>query len=363
MNWPKYESILSGSERGLSAQCVRCGLHFLSLLHALGSRLFHWGFDLGIRRVHRAPVPVISIGNLTAGGTGKTPLVACVARRLGQHGCAPCLVSRGYKATSDGENDEKRVLAIQCPQVPHVQQADRVAAAAAAVDRFEARSIVLDDGFQHRRLGRDLDVVLIDCTRPWGFGYQLPRGLLREAVGGLKRADVVVLTRVDQVDASELAEIEERIKRIHPEAARVQIRFQPTRWRNVAGETRELGALTSQSAIAFSGLGHPENFWLTLRQLGISTAAQIAFPDHHHYSAADLNDLAVQAQNSGASVLLTTLKDLVKLDTTELAGIPVWALEIEVAFEQGEDRFNAALDQVIEQVRASQAPDLSRDPN
>src|SRR5262249_5942270 len=146
---------------------------------------------------HRAPVPVVSVGNLTVGGTGKTPCVEYVARFYRQLDRRAAILSRGY-GSAGGHNDEALLLEENLPDVPHLQGADRVALAAAAVEELESEVLILDDGFQHRRLVRDLDVVLVDASNPWGYGYLLPRGLLREPKSSLRRASVVLLTRCDQ---------------------------------------------------------------------------------------------------------------------------------------------------------------------
>jgi tetraacyldisaccharide 4'-kinase len=148
-------------------------------------------------RAHQVDVPVISIGNLTLGGTGKTPMVEFVCRWFLQRGKRPIILSRGYRAAG-GCNDEARLLQSNLPEVPHLQGKDRVALARHACEHFAPDVLVLDDGFQHRRLARDLDIVLIDCTEPFGYGRIFPRGLLREPIGSLRRAGLVVLSRADQ---------------------------------------------------------------------------------------------------------------------------------------------------------------------
>src|SRR5262245_12493692 len=155
-------------------------------------RLRNWLYDRGWKRTHRAAVPVVSVGNLTVGGTGKTPCVEFVARWFRERDRRVAILSRGYGSTG-GANDEAMVLEENLPDVPHLQGADRVALAAAAVEELESEVLVLDDGFQHRRLARDLDLVLVDATNPWGHGAVLPRGLLREPASGLRRAGAVLL--------------------------------------------------------------------------------------------------------------------------------------------------------------------------
>src|SRR5262249_43603746 len=153
------------------------GLWALSLVYGAAIRLRNLCYDRGWRRSYRAPIPVISVGNLTVGGTGKTPCVEYVARYYRERNLRVAILSRGY-GSSDGPNDEARVLEENLPDVPHLQGADRVALAEIAVEELDSELLILDDGFQHRRLARDLDMVLIDATQPWGHDFLLPRGLL-----------------------------------------------------------------------------------------------------------------------------------------------------------------------------------------
>jgi tetraacyldisaccharide 4'-kinase len=157
----------------------RLGLRAVSVPYGLAVRVRNWLYDRGWKRVVRAAVPVVSVGNLTLGGTGKTPCVEYVARFYRRLDLRVAILSRGYGSRA-GRNDEALVLEENLPDVPHLQGPDRAALAAIGVEELESEILVLDDGFQHRRLARDLDLVLIDATEPWGYGYLFPRGLLRE---------------------------------------------------------------------------------------------------------------------------------------------------------------------------------------
>ncbi len=186
-------ALISGSRPGVAARVLRAALRVLEFPYQWAVRLRNWRYDHRPMAVHRVAVPVISVGNITAGGTGKTPMVAWLAQWAQQHNLSVALLSRGYRTPPDGHseslgNDEARELAQRLPEVPHIQNPDRVAGAQLAIDRHHCQLIVLDDGFQHRRLGRDLDIVLIDALRPFGYEHLLPRGLLREPLSGLARA-------------------------------------------------------------------------------------------------------------------------------------------------------------------------------
>jgi tetraacyldisaccharide 4'-kinase len=210
-----FHALIGGHRKGLWPTLERLGFWTLSLPYGLGVRLRNGAFDRGWRRSESAPVPVVSVGNLSVGGTGKTPCVETVARFYRSLDLRVAILSRGYGAQA-GMNDEALVLEQNLPDVPHLQGADRTALAQVAVEELESEVLVLDDGFQHRKLRRDLDLVLIDATNPWGHGYLLPRGLLREPVGGLKRAHVVLLTRCDQVAPEAIREIRTRAERLAP---------------------------------------------------------------------------------------------------------------------------------------------------
>ena len=176
----RYLSLVSGEWRGPWPALLRLLLWMASLLYGLGVRLNNLAYSCGWKRSYRVEAVVVSVGNLTAGGTGKTPCVEYVADFYQKHDLRVAVLSRGYGSEGGGLNDEGLVLSENLPEVPPYQGADRVALARAAIEESESEVLVLDDGFQHRRLARDLDLVLIDATAPWGYGHLLPRGLLRE---------------------------------------------------------------------------------------------------------------------------------------------------------------------------------------
>ncbi len=325
----------------------------LSLPYRLGVFLRNTAFDLGLRRVAHASVPVISVGNVTAGGTGKTPLVAYLANWFRGHdpGVQVVLLSRGYRALEGEVNDEKLVLDRQCPGIPHLQNPDRVRSAQAACRDHGAQLLILDDGFQHRRLHRDLNFVLIDALNPWGFDYLLPRGLLREPVSALRRADLVVVTRADQCSAAELHSIATKLRSLGV-AEWVEVAFAASEFTNAAGETREIDTFNNQTVAAFCGIGNPAGFRQTLKDSGYEPVFLESFPDHHHYLPAELETLSRRAANDGATVLLTTQKDLVKLPDRDLGGIPLWAVSIGVKVLAGEDLLRRKLEAVAASITA-----------
>jgi tetraacyldisaccharide 4'-kinase len=304
-------------------------------------------YDHGWKRSQRVAVPVVSVGNLTLGGTGKTPCVEYVARLYRDYALRVAILSRGYGATG-GRNDEALVLEQNLPDVPHLQGADRVALARTALEELESEVLVLDDGFQHRRLHRDLDLVLLDATQPWGYGYVFPRGWLREPPGSLKRAGVVVLTHCDQVDAAHLAALQAEVARHAPAAAIVQTTHRPTAWLNSEPAQLALAELSGRPVAAFCGIGNPLAFRQTLERLGTAVCAFRAFADHHAYTRADidaLHDWAVKQPPDAA--LATTQKDLVKIRLSRLGGRPLWALRISLHVESGKEVLDSMLLSVV----------------
>jgi tetraacyldisaccharide 4'-kinase len=290
-------------------------------------------YDYGIFRATRAAIPVLSVGNLTVGGTGKTPLVAWICRRLMHMGRKPAIVSRGYGAAAGETSDEAAELAILLPGVPHVANRDRVAGVAEAASRG-ADVVVLDDGFQHRRLDRDLDIVAIDASDPFGCNHLLPRGLLRESVRGLARADAFVLTRATSIDEPARARIRDAVARARrgdgPDVW-METEHRPVAIRSWGGSHEPVEQLRGRRVAAFCGIGNPAAFRATLHDLGVELTGFKSFADHHVYDPAELQSLARWAADAGATMLLTTLKDLVRIRQDRLDALPLVAVEIALA--------------------------------
>lgn len=330
---------------------------FTELRNKLYDRGSLKSFGLGAR--------TISIGNITAGGTGKTPLVALVAKMLAESGERVCILTRGYGRktpgkrvlVSDGETiladvetggDEPVELAGRLiGKAVVIADADRVSAAQWALQKFRITVFVLDDGFQHRRAKRDLDIVCIDATQPFGGGM-LPAGRLREPVAGLERADAIIITRSDLVESTD--SIKTQINAAAPNksifASSIKIsRLIPLDqfFENDGSETSipKIGQEQDKPrmrVIAFCGLGNPESFFLSLRMsmFDIDIAETKAFPDHHLYTLDDTDNLTWLALNSGADALVTTAKDAVKLHSLWLE-IPCFVAETEMVIRDIEN--------------------------
>lgn len=312
-----------------------------SALFGAGVLLRRAAYDAGLAPVARLPVPVISVGNLSVGGTGKTPMCAWIVRELQRRGRRPGLLSRGYRAGPDGRNEEALLLERLCPGVLHVQDPDRVRGGRELAGRG-VDVVVLDDGFQHRRLFRDLDLVLVDATRPWGLPGPvralLPRGFLREPISSLARADAIVLTRCSQADEAALGALEREIGAVAPGRPVVRAEHRAVRLRAATGGERPLSMIAGCEVDLASGIGNPEAFEASVRAAGAIVREHRAFADHHRYVAGDLAGLGQDGRP-----LVTTQKDAVKLAELDVGFV---ALEVELALTRGAAVLDALLDAV-----------------
>ena len=327
-----FRRLANGSTRGPAAAALRAVLAVVAVPYGLVTAARNAAYDRGLLPRRPAPIPVISVGNLTLGGTGKTPLVAWVARTLAAAGHRPAVVSRGYGARPGEVSDEAAELALVIPGVPHVADRDRVRGVAAAAARA-ADVAILDDGFQHRRLDRTLDIVAIDASDPFGCGHLFPRGLLRESLGGLARADAVVLTRAGRLGDDRRQEIRQAVtvaRGGRPPALWLDTDHRPVALRTAGGRVEPLAALVGRRAAAFCGIGNPAAFRDTLATCGGDLAGFRGYADHHAYSAADCDAIASWARALGAERIVTTLKDLVKIGRDDLGGIPLAAVEVAI---------------------------------
>jgi tetraacyldisaccharide 4'-kinase len=329
---------------------LTAGAAAASRLYGLGAGIRRALYGLGLLQAKRLPAPVISVGNLAVGGTGKTPVVACLARLLRDRGLRVAILSRGYggraqSATrlSDGEGvyqrppevgEEPYWLARALPGVAVYTGASRYAAGLAAWEEIKPEIFLLDDGFQHVQLHRDLDVVLLDAATPFGNGYVLPRGPLREPRTALHDAQAIILTRFDVArHQAQLAALE----REFPEKTVLTAAILPVRVTSYpGGQTSAPEAMRHRPLLGFAGLARPEVFTATLHDLGVDLRGFLAFPDHHVYSREDLRHLAAAARDLGAGALITTGKDWARLGERWEGGVLLWVLEVEARLAGGE---------------------------
>jgi tetraacyldisaccharide 4'-kinase len=303
--------------------------------------------------------PVVSIGNLTVGGTGKTPAVLLATETLVGMGHRPAVVSRGYRRRTRGvqivadtasirldpeeSGDEPFLLARRLPGVPVVVGANRYEAAHLAVRRFRPTAIVLDDAFQHLPLRRDLDIVMARARRPWGNGHLFPAGPLREPLDALARAHLVVATGATSVDdCGEVAEVAS----LHaPGVPVLPGRYVAAAcWEAGRMEPVKLEALSGLRLLAFAGIAFPESFRATLAETGACVSDLVVFADHHWYSAADVRALAARAAHEGADALVTTEKDWVRLRRFSGLAARLLVLGITLDLVGGGDEWRAAFE-------------------
>ena len=358
MDEAALHELLSGRRSDVTARWLRGCLEVASWGYSSVMTLRNAAYQHQWLKVHRATVPVISLGNVTTGGTGKTPFAAWLANWFVRHGHKPGLLSRGYHSlnqvssndtspSSTQGNDEKRVLDRLCPGVPHFQQRDRVDSAERIVRQSGCDVLLLDDGFQHRRLHRDLDLVLIDGLQPWGYGHVLPRGLLREPVSGLRRADLILLTRANQCSSEQRQMLLKGLRDIRGTDECIEVAFVPSHLVDLDWQAFPLESVSGKKAFSFCGIGNPAGFRRTLDALGANGSTMRTFPDHHHYDADDLRSLAESAQEVSAEIVLTTQKDLVKIPAENWHGPPLFAVEIGVEFLSGRQLLESRLQQLF----------------
>jgi len=319
LNPSDFRELVSGRRRGVAAGLLRGLLRVVEVPYSSVVAWRNRRYDRGQAEIVRVSLPVVSVGNLTVGGTGKTPMVAWIARWFRQRGTNVTLISRGYKAKADSGNDEALELAQSLPDVPHIQNRDRVVAARKAIDETECQLLLLDDAFQHRRIDRDLDIVLLDAMEPFGFEHLLPRGTLRESLHGLARADIVVLSRADTIDEQQRQAIRRRVEQLAPNADWVEAVHAPQSLLSLDGKTLPLQSLKWQRVAAFCGIGNPAAFRHTLTHCHCEVVGFREFPDHHAYTQEDRNailDWAKSLSTTSAPIqtILCTHKDLVKLE-------------------------------------------------
>jgi tetraacyldisaccharide 4'-kinase len=276
------------------------------------------------------------------GGTGKTPLVMMLAKELMGRGISVAILSRGYKGTqssepvvSDGKSiflspeasgDEPFLMAQRCKGVPVLVGKDRFANGRVALQKFSVKGLLLDDGYQHLPLHRDLDILLIDSHMGFGDQHLLPRGILREPLSHLRRAHLFLLTKVDDLETSR--PLEKQIHEIHPGAQVFHSHYQPTSLADPRGEQEELYSLKGKKILALSGIASPDSFSSLLRRCEMEIVSEAIFPDHHSYTPKDLS--SIKEKSKGVDWIVTTEKDMLKLRTLGIDPLPIRSLRIEM---------------------------------
>ena len=334
----------------MGAGVLRVVFFLLSLLYGCVIRFRNFLYNHKILPVTTVDVSVICVGNITTGGTGKTPLVIWLCRHLQSKGLRPAILTRGYRTEEGQISDEPALLAKACADVPVIVNADRVAGAHKAISEHGAQVLIMDDGFQHRRLGRELDIVTIDATCPFGYGKILPAGLLREPIRELARAKAVVITRSDLADQKQLEAVTETISKHAPTAVIGQTLHRHTHAVDINEQIINMETLQGQNIFAFCGIGNPDAFFDSLSHSGLNTVGTQTFDDHHTYTAADMEMVLQQAKHDGASMILCTQKDwtkcapLIPNESSEIFA----SIVMELDFVAGYDTICGQLDALLE---------------
>ena len=343
--------VMADEAQGLTPAALRAFAAGCARLYEVGLEMYLGAERVGLRRRETLPLPVVSIGNLTVGGTGKTPMTRLLCRHLTDAGRRVAILSRGHGGEGSGvrlvsdahgniarsaadAGDEPLLLAQGLPGVPVLVGKDRRQSGREAMRRFALDALVLDDGLQFWQLARDLDIVLVDARRPFDNGYPLPRGLLREPVDHLKRAGIVVVTRADVLDDAGRESLRVRVAALAPNAEIYFARHSATGLVPVGAfdaPVQPLDALQGKSVLAWSAIAQPESFAQSLAQTGAEIVSHVVRPDHYAPVAADVADLRRQIQEGRADALVMTEKDAVKWP--EVSGVSVYALRVEMQVE------------------------------
>jgi tetraacyldisaccharide 4'-kinase len=349
------DRFLYRKEKTLGERIILFPLYLLSLPYGWAVRLRSLFYSLKLLRTKTLPCPVISVGNITVGGTGKTPLVMTLAKGLRDRGISIAILSRGYKRTktsgpvvSDGKNlflsveesgDEPCLMAQVCKGIPVLVGKDRFENGRVALEQFGMKGLLLDDGYQYLPLHRDLDILLIDSTFGFGDHHLLPRGILREPLSHLRRAHLFLLTKVE--DPETCRPLEKKIHEIHPRAQVFHSHYQPMSLVDAKGEQEELDSLKGKKILALSGIANPGHFSSLLRKCGAEIVSEAIFPDHHFYKAKDLS--SIKEKNRGVDLIVTTEKDMLKLRKLGIDPLPIRALRVEMRIWEEEVLFKRVI--------------------
>jgi tetraacyldisaccharide 4'-kinase len=337
--------IITGRRRGLGAAMVKPILTLLSfgyrMIHGLNRILY----AAGLRHSVKLPVPVVSVGNVTTGGTGKTPFVEHLARWFETRGLRVAILSRGYGRIPGAPADDE-ALGGSTPNIGRFTNPNRARLARQVLESFKPNVILLDDGFQHYRIRRDLDILLVDAVNPFANGRILPRGLLREPRSAVKRADLVVITRSDQVDPTRLETIRSMLARLTDGKPMVEAAHKPIELEAPA-ESRSLPLewLRTRELVAFSGIGNPEAFRLTLESLGARIVSHATYPDHHLYLPEEIRSLCAKKKEFMAEGIITTRKDAARLKL-EAFDCPLYVLKVEMRITGSADLLEKELTEI-----------------
>jgi len=335
-------SLMKDERGGFPAVVVKGVLRFLSWIYTAAVKIVDWAYRSGLRKEHKIAVPVVSVGNITLGGTGKTPFTVFLADHFLAVGRKPAVLARGYGG------DESRMLRNELPDAPVFEGQDRVRNARLAVS--DGRDIlILDDGFQHRRIGRDLNILMLDATAMFGNGSMFPRGILREPVSSLKRADIFVLAKTDRIDTGRMRDIVRELERLKPGKPVILTRHRASFLSDVTGAAYSTDSLRGKKVVLLSGIVDPDYFAFLVEKEGAVIVARCDHADHHRYTQLDIDRIRVQCIKKNAEAIVVTGKDHVKLKELDISSIEdkLFILNIVIDIVEGKERLIAGLGSII----------------
>ncbi len=349
-----YLSILSSQQKGLVATLIKSTLSTLTYPYSVVLKTRNVLYKNGFIKSTKLPVKVFSIGNITTGGTGKTPLVEIMAKTLHQSGRKVAILSRGYgsnnlsQKNNDIVNDECLVLRENLQDVQIFAGKDRVKNGEKVIRNYGIDCIILDDGFQHFKLRRDLDVVVIDSLNPFGGEYLVPRGSLREPLKNLRRADIFIISHCDQSSENAIKSICMRLKQLNADAPVCESIHRPVHVEDLTGSSiLELEWLKGKRIYGLSAIGNPESFAFTLKELGADLIKHRIYYDHHVYTMEEIDGVVSEANSLGADAIVVTQKDIVKIKKMNIKGANILSLKIELEITKGIELYNEAIDRVL----------------
>jgi tetraacyldisaccharide 4'-kinase len=377
----KVESVMNSEDKA-PVISLASALYTISLLYGAGQRLRQLGYRKKIIPARKLPCRVICVGNLAVGGTGKTPMTMYVAEKIKRFGYQPAIVSRGYRGeaqnrggvVSDGRSlfmgpeqagDEPYLIAARLKDVPVIVGKDRFAAGMLALNKFQPDVLVLDDGFQHLRLKRDVDLVLLDHLHSFGNMHLLPRGILREPISALARATACIFTRYRADGAGSAASSIERIKKHSPQLPVFKSTYVPYCYTIRSGAQISIAEntdcsspeaakrLNGEKTFGFSGIARNQDFQDTVKNIGFKIAGFIEFADHHRYTAHDINHILAAAEKANVRCLITTEKDLVRIPPENPFHLDLVIVGVRVSFGDGEQNFMAFLKNRLSQIKTT----------
>jgi tetraacyldisaccharide 4'-kinase len=332
--------VMSGENESARAMALRALTACIEPFYAGVMRLRNRSYESAVFKSHALGLPTISVGNITTGGTGKTPVVRWLARRLADAGKKPAILMRGYWKSADGFSDEQNELQTSLGGegwgVPVFADPDRTASAAKArAIHPELTTFILDDAMQHRRARRDFNLVLINATEPFGYNRVFPRGMLREPLEGLARATAFLITHADEASTDDLEKITGHLERWNAAAPVFQCEHRIDHFRTVGGEAISAESVQARKYFAFCGVGSPRSFFMRLASQAGTPVGQRAFPDHENYSQLDFNRVVREAKAAKADVAITTEKDWSKLSRLVLPAEdapPIYRAQLRLKF-------------------------------